>query len=75
MKQLNSFPLAMLCITVIFTLTLPKALAQHHYKTLHTIKGGTDGSLPHSELIRDLAGNLYGTRGRAVRTMSAPSSD
>lgn len=29
--------------------------------TLYTFKGGTDGSMPASGLVRDSAGNLYGT--------------
>jgi uncharacterized repeat protein (TIGR03803 family) len=29
--------------------------------TLHTFTGGTDGESPNPDLIRDAAGNLYGT--------------
>ena len=32
--------------------------------TLHTFTGGSDGGLPEGELLRDSAGNLYGTSGR-----------
>ena len=28
---------------------------------LHTFTGGADGDRPYARLIRDLAGNLYGT--------------
>jgi uncharacterized repeat protein (TIGR03803 family) len=37
------------------------AWAQSHYKSLHTFKGSSDGSLPYGGLIMDRAGNLYGT--------------
>ncbi len=33
----------------------------HHETILHTFTGGTDGAIPQAGLIRDQAGNLYGT--------------
>lgn len=41
---------------VVFKLT-----ASGKEKVLHSFKGGTDGANPESGLIRDAAGNLYGT--------------
>ena len=35
--------------------------AQTQFKVLHTFKGGADGIAPYSPLVRDAAGNLYGT--------------
>jgi uncharacterized repeat protein (TIGR03803 family) len=34
------------------------------YKVLHRFKGGLDGKYPVSDLLRDSAGNLYGTTGQ-----------
>src|ERR1700690_1736160 len=33
----------------------------HNYKVLHRFSGGADGALPIASLVRDAAGNLYGT--------------
>jgi uncharacterized repeat protein (TIGR03803 family) len=38
----------------------PSASAQT-YSILHSFKGGTDGSNPKGDLLRDAAGNIYGT--------------
>lgn len=35
--------------------------AQTQFKVLYTFKGGTDGESPFAPLVRDAAGNLYGT--------------
>jgi uncharacterized repeat protein (TIGR03803 family) len=52
-----------LAVAMMFALALlapPLAQAQT-YSVLYTFKGGTDGSGPRAGLIRDGAGNLYGT--------------
>jgi uncharacterized repeat protein (TIGR03803 family) len=33
----------------------------YEYKLLYSFTGGADGGLPYARLIRDAAGNLYGT--------------
>jgi hypothetical protein len=35
--------------------------AAGHYTVLYTFTGGADGAYPESSLVRDSAGNLYGT--------------
>jgi uncharacterized repeat protein (TIGR03803 family) len=45
-------------------LPIPSAQAQT-FTTLYTFTGGTDGAFPYAQLIRDKAGNLYGTAARA----------
>ena len=59
-------------LALCFTLGLAVAAsAQARTQTvLHTFTGGTDGANPQSELIRDSAGNLYGTtRGGGSATL------
>src|SRR5437016_8521370 len=41
--------------------TLPVAQTPPAYRVLHTFTGGADGGQPMAGLIRDSAGNLYGT--------------
>ncbi len=52
------------CISAIACVLLLAAVAAGQARTLtvlHTFTGGADGANPMSELIRDSAGNLYGT--------------
>jgi uncharacterized repeat protein (TIGR03803 family) len=51
--------LAVLVVTAIFVFAVPSVQAQT-FKTLHTFGGTTDGGYPNA-LVRDAAGNLYGT--------------
>lgn len=39
----------------------PKAAGGYSFKLLHNFGNGTDGNIPFAGLIRDAAGNLYGT--------------
>jgi uncharacterized repeat protein (TIGR03803 family) len=50
-----------LLLIAITVLLAPGALAQSKYKTLYKFTGGADGRWPAAGLIRDQAGNLYGT--------------
>jgi uncharacterized repeat protein (TIGR03803 family) len=43
-----------------------------HYRVLYTFTGGTDGGSPAGSLIRDAAGNLYGTAGGGNTSSSCP---
>ena len=45
---------------VVFELS-PNGTGGWTQTVLHTFTGGTDGSFPNSALLRDAAGNLYGT--------------
>src|SRR5262245_22752685 len=53
-----------LVYAVIFALvlgvTIPSAQAQN-FIALHQFTGGTDGAFPEGAVLRDAAGNLYGT--------------
>jgi uncharacterized repeat protein (TIGR03803 family) len=51
--------LAVLVVTAIFVFAVPSVQAQT-FKTLYTFGGTTDGGYPNA-LVRDAAGNLYGT--------------
>ena len=52
---------AALLLIAITLLLVPDAGAQSTYKTLYKFAGGADGRWPAAGLIRDQAGNLYGT--------------
>ncbi len=45
---------------LLITVSTPSGKAQT-FSTLYSFTGGTDGANPHSDLVRDSAGNLYGT--------------
>lgn len=52
-------PILALCIVVLLPTTVPLASA-HAFRVLHTFSG-PDGAFPEGTLVRDSAGNLYGT--------------
>jgi uncharacterized repeat protein (TIGR03803 family) len=52
---------AALLLIAITVMLAPGAMAQSKYKTLYRFTGGADGRWPAAGLIRDQAGNLYGT--------------
>lgn len=54
--------LAAAMISLIVTVTLTSGAAGSTYKILYTFTGGADGCAAAFGLIRDAAGNLYGTR-------------
>lgn len=57
----NSLPFhILLTVSLLVALIAPCASAQT-YTVLYTFTGGTDGGWPYSGVIRDQAGNLYGT--------------
>jgi uncharacterized repeat protein (TIGR03803 family) len=49
-----------LVLALLWIVTIPSAWAQT-YKVLYSFTGGTDGAFPLAGVIRDSAGNLYGT--------------
>ena len=61
-STLNSWPLHPLLalILILGGAMSPRAQAQT-YTVLYTFTGGTDGGWPYSGVIRDQAGNMYGT--------------
>jgi uncharacterized repeat protein (TIGR03803 family) len=58
-----SVVLALVVVLVRFLVTTASAEAQPDvtFTLLYSFKGGTDGATPVAGLIRDAAGNLYGT--------------
>jgi uncharacterized repeat protein (TIGR03803 family) len=55
------FPGTALLLILITMLLGVGAGAQNKYKTLYKFTGGADGNSPRASLVRDQAGNLYGT--------------
>ncbi len=51
---------AALATFLFITVSAPSGKAQT-FSTLYSFTGGADGANPHSDLVRDSAGNLYGT--------------
>lgn len=47
--------------TIFFVVLIPSRLQGQSESVLYSFKGGSDGSSPHAGLVRDHAGNLYGT--------------
>src|ERR1700683_2272529 len=54
------FTLLVIGMFVLVVSAIPKAHAQT-FTTLYSFQGGTDGANSFSALVRDAAGNLYGT--------------
>ncbi len=59
-RRVASAALTLVVVLVSGVVTTHSAQAQT-FKVLHRFAGPRDGSLPYSSLIRDEAGNLYGT--------------
>lgn len=60
MRTLSNGALPCLIVLVAATLVIPSAQAQT-YSLLYSFQCGSDGSNPYGGLVRDGAGNLYGT--------------
>ena len=72
-EKILRLPTAVLGLAAVLVggaLAMPPAQAQT-FGVLYTFKGGTDGSAPYGGLIRDAAGNFYGTASGAAPSSSA----
>ncbi|HEV2176300.1 MAG TPA: choice-of-anchor tandem repeat GloVer-containing protein [Terriglobia bacterium] len=59
-QQPATAALALAMMLALAAAAIPSAHAQA-YKVLYSFKSGTDGNIPQAGLVRDPAGNLYGT--------------
>jgi uncharacterized repeat protein (TIGR03803 family) len=60
-RSLATKSVFLLVSSIVILAMVPRAWAQHKYKTLHRFTGGADGGSPAAPLVFDAAGNLYGT--------------
>ena len=60
-KASNKLFAALICFAGLGAFTPVRAATHSIHSVLHVFQGGADGSTPYASLVRDAAGNLYGT--------------
>src|ERR1700675_4078516 len=53
--------LGIVLVQLLVVTPLAEAQVHRNFTLLYSFKGDTDGAQPHADLVRDPAGNLYGT--------------
>jgi uncharacterized repeat protein (TIGR03803 family) len=61
LSGIPSASLTVMAVLIVMLASVPGAMGADRYSTLYRFTGGVDGNEPHSSLIFDAEGNLYGT--------------